>query len=214
MSPRPIRWRLFAACLPALLALPLATPAHAGGGPLGIDHEIALDQGGIWARRNQLGLEYGVVAVEFAGALWLGNDDALGHSLWQSIDASAFSSATAFVLKRAFGRARPNAGLGPDAWGRGSCCQSFPSGEVTLQAAFVTPLIVAHREAHPWVWALEALPAYDAVARMKSRAHWQTDVLAGWALGTAAGYWAASRRVPFFVQWMPHGLSVGYARRF
>ncbi|MDE2370526.1 MAG: phosphatase PAP2 family protein [Burkholderiales bacterium] len=214
MSLFPNRWRALAAALLAALALPLATPAHAGGGPLGIDHEIAFDQSGIWARRYQVGVEYGVIAVEFAGALWLGNDDAVGHQFWQAIDSTAFASATAFVMKRAFGRARPNAGLGPDAWGRGACCESFPSGEVTLQAAFVTPLILANREAHPWIWALEALPAYDAVARMKSQAHWQTDVLAGWAIGTAAGYWAASRQVPFFVQWVPHGLSVGYARRF
>jgi hypothetical protein len=53
------------------------------------------------------------------------------------------------------------------------------------------------------VWALELLPAYDAVARMKAQAHWQTDVLAGWALGTEAGYLATRWEMPIFVQILP-----------
>lgn len=58
---------------------PLA--AHAGG-PFGIDHKLALDDDGIWSRKYQQGLEYGVIATEIGGALWLGNDDDLGHTMW------------------------------------------------------------------------------------------------------------------------------------
>jgi undecaprenyl-diphosphatase len=29
---------------------------------------------------------------------------------------------------------------------------------------------------------------YDAIARVKTHGHWQSDVIAGWALGTAGGY--------------------------
>src|SRR5271156_2885154 len=43
--------------------------AVAGGGPLGIDSELPLDTGGIWARKYQTGIENGVIAVEVAGAL-------------------------------------------------------------------------------------------------------------------------------------------------
>ena len=64
---------------------PLA--AHAGG-PFGIDHKLALDDDGIWSRKYQQGLEYGVIATEIAGALWLGNDDDLGHTMWQTLDSS------------------------------------------------------------------------------------------------------------------------------
>ena len=71
-------------------------------------------------------------------------------------------------LKDAFGRARPSQGNNPNLWFQGSGHQSFPSGEVTLQASFVTPFIVNYAADNPWVWALEALPAYDAVARVKS----------------------------------------------
>ncbi len=181
---------------------------------MGMDHELALDQSGIWARRYQRDLELGVVALEIGGAMWVGNEDRFGHTLWQTLDASAVSALAATGLKHAFGRARPEQNQGPDAWFQGKCCQSFPSGEVTLQASFVTPIILNHSERDPWVWLLEALPVYDGVARMKSQAHWQSDVLAGWALGTAAGYWAVKRQVPLFVKWLPHGAAIGISTKF
>jgi len=180
----------------------------------GIDHEVRLDQSGIWARSYQTDLEIGVVAVEVAGALWFGNDEPLGHTFWQTIDASALSGVTALAMKRAFGRARPDQGNDPNRWFKGSCCESFPSGEVTLQASFVTPFIANYAHQHPWIWALEILPIYDAEARLKSHAHWQTDVLAGWALGTGFGYWSSTRAIPLSVQILPRGVSVGFSKRF
>ncbi len=188
--------------------------ALAGGGPLGIDHEWARDDTGIWSRHIQTGLEDGVVALTVAGALWLGNDEPLGHTLWQSADALAVSSISAQLLKYAFSRARPTQGNDPNRWFQGHGYQSFPSGEVTVQAAFVTPFIVDYAHDHPWVWALELLPIYDGIARLKSQAHWQTDVLAGWALGSGVGYWAGRRETPLFVQILPHGITVGIVKHF
>ncbi|HZO23395.1 MAG TPA: phosphatase PAP2 family protein [Steroidobacteraceae bacterium] len=180
----------------------------------GIDHLVPLDDSGIWARTNQQILENGVIGLEVAGALWLGNDNDVGHAFWQSIDSSVISGVAAFGLKRAFSRARPDQGGNPNLWFRGGCCESFPSGEVTLQASFVTPFIADFARRDPWIWALEILPAYDAVARVKVREHWQTDVIAGWALGSAVGYWTTTRRVPISVQILPRGLSVGFSKRF
>ena len=40
---------------------------------------------------------------------------------------------------------------------------------------------------NPAVYALELLPLYDAIARVKVQSHWQTDVLAGFALGAVTG---------------------------
>ncbi len=188
--------------------------ATAAGGPLGIDHTVTLDEHGIWSRRDQRLLEFGVVGVEIAGAVWFGDSDRLGHSFWQAIDASAISAVAAAGLKSVFSRARPSAGTGPYQWFKGAGNRSFPSGEVTLQAAFVTPLIANHAGREPWLWALEALPAYVGIARLKSQAHWQTDVLAGWALGTATGYWAVRRDAPLSVQLLPRGVSIGYSTRF
>jgi len=180
----------------------------------GIDHEWSLDENGIWARKYQTGIEYGVIAVEISGALWFGNDNELGHTMWQTLDSSIISGVAAAVLKRATGRARPEQGNDPNAWFRGSCCESFPSGEVTLQASFVTPFIVNYARENPWIWGLEALPVYDAIARLKSQAHWQTDVIAGWALGTGVGYWTSTWKTPLTVRVLPGGLSIGLSKRF
>jgi membrane-associated phospholipid phosphatase len=204
---RAIRSAAIGALFVALLAL--SAPAFAG-----FDHEWALDQSGVWARKYQTALEYGVIATELGGALWLGNDDDLGHTFWQSIDSTVISSIGAEVLKISFSRARPTQGDNPNKWFQGHCCESFPSGEVTLQASFVTPFIARYAQEHPWIWALEALPAYDAVARLKSQAHWQTDVIAGWALGSAVGYWTSTRQTPFSVQILPRGLTIGFYKRF
>jgi undecaprenyl-diphosphatase len=197
-----------------LLFLCAANIARAGDGFLGIDHEWAFDQNGIWAHKYQAGLEYGVVVFEVGGALWLGNDDEFGHVLWQTFDASVLSGIAAEGLKRAFSRARPSQGGNPDKWFQGSCCESFPSGEVTLQASFVTPIIAHYAKDDPWIWGLEALPLYDSIGRLKSQAHWQTDVIAGWALGSAIGYWSAQRETPLSVRVLPRGISIGISKRF
>ena len=199
---------------PGLMMLLLPGVVYAGSGFLGIDSELPLDTGGIWARKYQTGIENGVIAVEVAGALWFGNDDKLGHTFWQDIDSTALSGVAAELLKYGFSRPRPYQGDNPNAWFKGSCCQSFPSGEVTLQAAFVTPLIVNYYKQDPWIWALEALPVYDAVARLKSQAHWQTDVIAGGLLGTGFGYWATTRNTPLSVQFLPRGVTIGFSKRF
>ena len=209
LAPSGLRW-VFG------LALLLLAPfeVRAGGGPLGIDHEWTLDESGIWARKYQVGLEFGVIAVEAGGALWLGDEDGLGHTMWQTVDSSLIAGLASEVLKRSFSRARPEQGDNPNAWFKGSCCESFPSGEVTLQASFVTPLIAHYARENPWIWGLEVLPVYDAIARMKSQAHWQTDVIAGWALGTGLGYWTTTWSTPLMVRILPGGLSVGLYKRF
>jgi hypothetical protein len=197
--------------LRAVAFLLLLAPGYACAG---LDHELPLDQNGIWARKYQNALQNGVIAAEIVGSLWLGNDNELGHTFWQTVDASAISGITAQIMKRAFSRARPSQGNDPNLWFQGKGYESFPSGEVTLQASFVTPFIANYARENPWVWCLEVLPAYDAVARLKSQAHWQTDVLAGWALGTAVGYWSTTRTTPISVEILPHGLTVGFSKRF
>ena len=201
------------ALLLACLGLPASQVARAGG-PLGIDHEWSLDTSGVWAQKYQNALEYGVVAVELGGGIWFGKDAPLGRTFWQSVDSTAISSLSAGILKLAFSRARPNQGNNAAKWFQGSCCDSFPSGEVTVQASFVTPLIVNYAHSNPWIWTLEILPAYTAIARVKNQAHWQTDVIAGWALGSAIGYWSTTRETPISVQILPRGLVVGISRSY
>jgi membrane-associated phospholipid phosphatase len=196
---------LFLALVPAI--------ARAGGGPFGIDYELGRGDTGIFNRNAQTGLEVGSWAFVAAGALFLGNDNELGHTFWQSADSAVLAGLSAQALKYAFRRARPDQGDDPNAWFHGRD-QSFPSGEETLQAGWVTPFILDYHHDHPWVWALELLPIYDGYARMKSQAHWQSDIIAGWLLGSGFGYWAAHRNVPLLVQILPGGVSVGFYKRF
>ena len=199
-----IQLLLFLALLPAV--------AHAGG-PFGVDYELGRGDTGIFSRNAQTGLEVGSWAFVAAGALLLGNDNKLGHTFWQSADSAVLAGLSAQVLKYAFGRARPIQGNDPNTWLHGHN-GSFPSGEETLQASWVTPFILDYYQEHPWVWALELLPIYDGYARMKSQAHWQSDVIAGWLLGSGFGYWAAHRKVPLLVEILPGGVSVGFYKRF
>ena len=76
----------------------------------------------------------------------------------------------------------------------------------------VTPFILEYGSDHPAVWALGLLPVYDAVARVRSRAHWQTDVLASLAIGTGIGYYAHSRQTSLTVGLLPGGFSVGWKK--
>ncbi len=202
-----------AAALLWLLCFAVPYRAHAGG-PLGIDHEWSLDRSGIWAQKYQNALQYAVIAAELGGGIYLGKDDPLGQTFWQSVDSTVISAASAEILKFAFSRSRPSQSGNPNKWFQGSCCDSFPSGEVTIQASFVTPFIVEYGRSEPWVWALEILPLYTGIARLKNQAHWQTDVIAGWALGSAIGYWSTRREVPISVEFLPHGLTIGIHRSF
>lgn len=196
----------------ASMYLLLAGLALFGASPsvqAGLDHPVTPTDSGIWARHYTQALEYTVIATELGGALWLGGESELGLAFWQTVDSSAFSAVTAQGMKWVFGRKRPSQTDNPNEWFKGHQYQSFPSGEVTLQASFVTPFIVTYADRQPWVWALEILPAYDAVARVKQGAHWQTDVIAGWALGTGFGYFAAKNKSPFFLTILPHSFMVG-----
>ena len=200
----------------SLLLLPKVTACLAGGGPFGLDHEWAYDNSGIWKRSNQEVLEYGLIGAEVVGALWEGGETRFGRTIWQSVDASAASGIVAFAMKYAFSRVRPNASNGdPNLWFKGHGNESFPSGEVTEVSSIVTPLVLEYGPDHPLTYALEALPIYDGIARMKVQAHWQSDVIAGYAIGTTAG-WLMHRNQdsPYTLRIMPHGIYVGIGKKF
>lgn len=201
------------AALAAVLGLASAT-AGAASGPLGIDHRLNPDDRGIWKRRNQIFLEDATALVVVGAALWEGDDSRLGHTFWQSVDSMAIGVASSTVMKRVFGRTRPNETDDPNRWFRGSGNYSFPSGEVMEITTAVTPFVLEYGAEHPAVWALELLPIYDAVARVKVRAHWQSDVLASFALGTAVGVYAHSRSSSLTVGLLPRGVTIGWKKSF
>ncbi len=188
--------------------------AVAGGGPLGIDHVVPYDNSGIWQRKYQLDLEYVLIAGEIGGALWEGGETRLGKTYWQAIDSSVIGGVSAQVLKVAFSRERPSETDDPNRFFEGHGHQSFPSGEVTAVSSIVTPFVLEYHEDRPAVYALELLPVYDAIARVKVHGHWQSDVLAGFALGTYSGYYAHSRSQPLILNALPDGFMVGLRKKF
>jgi undecaprenyl-diphosphatase len=191
-----------------LAAMTLAsTCALAGGGPLGIDHRLPFDDSGIWNRSVQLFVQNVMIVGDIGLAAWEGGDTRLGHTAWQSIDSMALSAAVANVAKPVFGRKRPSETDDPDQWFQGG--KSFPSGEVATITGIITPYVLEYRHDTPAVYTLELLPLYDSIARMKTQGHWQTDVLASFALGTATGYFAHSRESPFILSVLPHSVSIG-----
>ena len=203
------RLRCFA--LPLLAALG-CTQAYAADS--NIDHKLNFDNSGIWNRNVQLTVVNTLVFGTVAGALWEGGETRLGRTLWQSIDSVALGAVSSEVLKNTVQRSRPAQDAGPNEFFQGKGHYSFPSGEVTAVTAVITPFVLEYGRDHPLVYALELLPVYDGIARLKSNAHWQTDVLAGFALGTAAGYYAHNRDTPFVLGVLPHGFSVGIRGKF
>lgn len=197
-----------------LLTFAASGSVLASGGPLGIDHRLHYDNSGIWKRGNQKALMYGTVLTVVGGALALGDQDQLGDTLWRSVDAIALTSVGSLVLKNTFQRERPSQTSDPNRFFAGRGAQSFPSGEVASISAAVTPFMLAYGHDHPAVYALALLPAYDAVARMKVRGHWQSDVLVAAALGVGVGVWSAHRDSPLILSWLPGGFQVGFIHHF
>jgi undecaprenyl-diphosphatase len=188
--------------------------AHADTSALGIDHKVPLDESGIWSRNVQRAVEYGSVAVVFGGALWFGANGSPGHTFWQSVDSTVLGALTAAVMKPVFSRARPSQTDDPGKWFQGSGHNSFPSGEVIQITTAVTPFILEYGPRQPAVYGLALLPVYDAIARVKSQAHWQTDVLTSLAIGSGIGWFAHGRESPISVEVLPHGITVGVHTQF
>ena len=199
----------------ALCCLGMPAPAAADGGPLGIDHPVDRgDDTGIFSRRKQIVLQDATALIVVGAALWEGDGTRFGHTAWQATDSLVIGTVTSSVMKLAFSRARPSQSDSPNRWFQGSGHNSFPSGEVMEITTAVTPFILEYGAEHPAVWGLAALPVYDAFARVRSRAHWQTDVLASLAVGSAIGYYAHSRQNSISVGVLPHGVTVGWKKSF
>jgi len=152
--------------------------------------------------------------VDVGGSLWFGSDSRMGKTFWQSTDSMAITALSSVVGKETFRRERPNHSNDPNAWFQSSTDRSFPSGEVAHITSVITPFIVEYHNENPYVWSLTALPIYDGIARMKSQAHWQTDVLAGAALGATAGVLSSNRETPLSVLILPHSVTVGLHKIF
>ena len=207
-----IRGRAAPARLLSLLALCaglLPAAAHAGGSF--IDHRLTKDTGGIY--RAQDAVPIGLALLAGGCALWEGTEDKLGRTCWESGESIAIGGVSAEALQLITGRKSPADTEDSGHWFSGSK-GSFPSLHVTATTAAVTPVILQYVKDDPWVAGLALLPAYEMVARVKAREHWQTDVLAGALLGFGVGTYEYQHNSPFVFYLLPGGAFAGFNRRF
>jgi hypothetical protein len=203
--------RLVSLALMVLLGLPAV--GHADGWSV-IDHRTHQNESSVWDPNVYRGLMYGLGIADLGGALWEGSESRFGKILWQTLDSQLLAGGTAAAMKYVFRRKRPSETDNPNEWFSGGSNYSFPSGETAWSASLVTPFVLEFGTEHPYAYGLLLIPVYVGVGRLKARAHWQTDVLAGWAVGGLAGWYAHGRKTPIFVELLPHGMVVGLKTRF
>ncbi len=202
---------LLAALTLSLAALPEAAQSC---GWSHIDHLVSYDASGVWNPSVYRSLVGGLTIAEIGGALWEGSESRFGKTLWQGIDSEIIADVSAEAGKYIFTRVRPATKNNPCLWFQGGHNRSFPSGEAAVAASLVTPYVLEYAQDNPAAYALLLLPLYVGAARVKNQAHWQTDVLGGWAVGGLSGWYAHSRDTPILIEILPHGFAIGFKTTF
>jgi membrane-associated phospholipid phosphatase len=179
-----------------------------------VDHLVSYDASGIWNPDVYRGIVGALTVGQIGGAVWEGSESRFGKTMWQGIDSEIIAGVSAEAGKYIFTRTRPAQANNPCLWFQGKSNYSFPSGEASVAAALVTPYVLEYASDYPATYALLLLPFYVGAARIKNQAHWQTDVLAGWAVGGFSGWYAHSREIPIMIELLPRGFRVGYKTQF
>ncbi len=179
-----------------------------------IDHRVNYDDTGIWDSTFYRSVAVGASVLQLGGAVWEGAESRIGRTMWQGVDAQIMAGLAATVGKHIFTRVRPIDENNPCLWFQRGSNYSFPSGEAAAMAALVTPYMLEYGNEYPAVYFLSALPLYIGAGRIKDQAHWQSDVLAGWAVGGLVGWYAHSRDVPIVIELLPHSFAIGYRHSF
>lgn len=114
---------------------------------------------------------------------------------WAMLEAGGLSVVTAYAIKFATRRERPDETSDPNEWGK-SGGDSFPSQHSTLAFAVGTVLAESGNDDYRWVrrvlgYGLGVATSYE---RLKHNAHWLSDTVAGAALGIASAHFAMHRR--------------------
>jgi membrane-associated phospholipid phosphatase len=179
-----------------------------------IDHEVSFDDKGLWNPSTYRTVSNTLTIANLVGAAWEGTQSRMGRTMWEAAEAQVLTEAVSLPAKPLFGRLRPAQAHDPCKWWQGSEGHSFPSEEAGVAAALVTPWVGEYAGSNPIAYGLLLLPAYIGTGRIKNAAHWQTDVIAGWAIGGGLGWWEHSRNQPLILSVMPGGAFVGLRRTF
>jgi len=133
-----------------------------------------------------------VVGGTFLYATAIDDDDGRSET-WSMLEASGLSSATAYVLKFAAGRERPNETTNDNEWRKGG--SSFPSLHVTAAAAIGTVLAESGNDEYRWIRRFMGygIAAGTGYLRLKHNEHWFSDTVAGAALGASSARFVIDR---------------------
>lgn len=176
-----------------------------------IDHRLSKDTGGIYQLQDAVPI---TLALLTAGcALWEGTENRLGNTCWEGGESGVASLVISEGLQLITRRESPDTTSDPNHWFKGAK-GSFPSSHLSLTTGLVTPFILQYVHDEPWIATLAVLPVYEMVARVKAREHWQTDVIAGAALGLTVGAYEYRRNSPFIFSVLPGGGFVGFQKSF
>jgi membrane-associated phospholipid phosphatase len=135
----------------------------------------------------QLGGAGGLVLIGggYLGSSLLGKDQA--RSMWVDAGiATVLARGTAFTVQWAVGREGPGANRGTHDFQPFSSGDSFPSGHASQ--AFAMASVVSMHADSPWVGAVAyGLAGLVGLARLETRDHFSSDVVAGALIGTGIG---------------------------
>ncbi len=108
-------------------------------------------------------------------------------------EAATLSVGTAYIIKFAAGRQRPDQTTDPNHWETGG--SSFPSVHATAAFAIGTVLAESGNDEYRWLRRTLGYGAagFTVYERLKHNAHWLSDTVAGAALGTASARFAMTR---------------------
>jgi hypothetical protein len=123
-------------------------------------------------------------------------DSSDGHrEAYEMVEAAGLSLTSAYALKFAAGRERPDQTSDPDKW-RSSGGSSFPSTHAA--AAFAIGAVLAESGNDDYRWMRRflgygAVAGYTAFERLKHNAHWLSDDVAGAEIGGATAHFVMER---------------------
>ncbi len=136
----------------------------------------------------------GAVSSGIFASSMMTNNTRFQDAAFTSLQAVLMANVTVNTAKFVFGRERPEHQEGPydfDFIEPGGA--SFPSGHTATAFALVTPWVLYYPG--PVTYALMAVPAGTAIARVAKGKHWLSDVTAGAAIGFSIGHYLAKKHL-------------------
>jgi len=117
------------------------------------------------------------------------------REVWNMTESAGFSVVTAYALKFAAARERPNETSDPNQW-RKSGGSSFPSTHTAAAFAVGTVLAESGNDEYRILrrfLGYGAIAGYTAFERLKHNAHWLSDDVAAAAIGAASAHFVLER---------------------